>query len=89
MNRVRVGGIYRYEPVGMDIWSPCNASLKSGALVKVINIYGCPPANTMGHCYVENFIGTFQGLVLCNSLVEASVEDKKEWKNYKKTTIMK
>ena len=27
-------------------------NLKKGDLVKVINVRGCPPANTMGHCYV-------------------------------------
>ena len=69
MKKVRVGKWYIYKPVGMDIWDPCT-DLKTGERVKVINKYGCPPANTMGHCYVENTEQEFKGLVLCNSLSE-------------------
>jgi hypothetical protein len=35
---------------------------------------GCPPANTMGHCYVARN-GKLVGLVHCNSLVEATKEE--------------
>ena len=69
MNKVRVGNYYLYRPVGMDIWD-ARTNLKAGTRVKVINMRGCPPANTMGHCYVEDMRGEFQGLVLCNSLVK-------------------
>ena len=24
-----------------------------GTKVRVINLHGCPPPNTMGHCYIE------------------------------------
>jgi hypothetical protein len=66
MNKVRVNSKYTYQPVGMDVWSPCT-TLKAGDVVTVVNLRGCPPANTMGMCYV-NFNGKFAGLVLCNSL---------------------
>jgi hypothetical protein len=67
MKRVKVGSWYIFKPVGMDIWSP-TASLQAGDKVKVVNLYGCPPANKMGHCYVDNEKGEFAGMVLCNSL---------------------
>jgi hypothetical protein len=53
-------------------------NLKKGDLVKVINLPGCPKANTMGHCYVGHPItGEFIGMVSCNSLVTP-----KEWAEY-------
>ena len=53
-------------------------SLKKGDLVKVINVRGCPPANTMGHCYVGHpETGEFIGMVSTNSLVTP-----KEWAEY-------
>lgn len=67
MNKVRVGSRYTYQPVGLDLWDSCT-NLVAGTEVKVINLHGCPPANTMGHCYVEDMEGNFKGLVLCNSL---------------------
>jgi len=69
IQRVRVGSTYVYRPVGMDAWSPNPLAPMEGEPVKVINPHGCPPANTMGHCYVESIeSGEFCGLVLCNSL---------------------
>ena len=66
--KVRVGSKYKYNPVMMDILYPASINtLKLGDIVKVVNKFGCPPANTMGHCYVEKD-GEFQGLVSCNSL---------------------
>jgi hypothetical protein len=52
---VRVGSNYRYTAGHfMDRIDPrLNEYLKEGDLVKVINVPGCPPANTMGHCYVR------------------------------------
>lgn len=46
--RVRVNSIYRFNPAPID----GNSGIELGALVRVVNLYGCPPANTMGHCYV-------------------------------------
>jgi hypothetical protein len=66
MSKVKVGKQYIYNPVPMDIFDP-RTDLKKGDLVTVVNLRGCPPANTMGHCYVEKN-GVFKGLVLTNSL---------------------
>lgn len=69
MRRVRVGRVYRLEPVFIDRGFQDDA----GKLVKVINLPGCPPANTMGHCYVQRVEnGKFLGLVCCNSLQPTS-----------------
>jgi hypothetical protein len=66
ITKVKVGKEYTFEPVMMDVCDP-KTSLKSGDKVTVVNLRGCPPANTMGHCHV-NFKGQFAGLVHCNSL---------------------
>ena len=67
--RVRVGSRYTYRAVGIDAWSPNPLAPCEGEEVRVINLQGCPPANTMGHCYVESVTsGEFCGLVLANSL---------------------
>lgn len=68
MARLRVGVWYRFEAVGMDIYRPAHQGLKDGQRVQVVNLRGCPPANTMGHCYVNGEAGQFMGMVLCNSL---------------------
>ena len=67
IKKVRVGSKYRYTPVIMDACFPVNQGLKVGDIVKVINMYGCPKANTMGQCYVEKN-GVFMGMVCTNSL---------------------
>jgi hypothetical protein len=50
--KVRVNSIYRFNPNGWDRFD-ARGELKPGDLVKVVNIHGCPPANTMGQCYVR------------------------------------
>jgi hypothetical protein len=72
MAKVRVNSEYYYNPVGMDKWDS-RTTLKKGDKVKVVNLRGCPPANTMGHCYV-NHNGKLAGLVLCNSLTKEQPE---------------
>lgn len=67
MAKVRVNSKYTYNPVGMDIWSPCT-DLKAGEVVVVRNEHGCPPANTMRMCHVRRLDGSFAGLVLTASL---------------------
>jgi len=42
-------------------------SLKAGDVVRVVNIPGCPPCNTMGHAHVYRE-GQFAGLVATASL---------------------
>ena len=66
--RVRVNSVYYYVPNLLD---RCDArtELKSGDTVRVVNLHGCPTANTMGHCHVANpSTGQFIGLVHVNSL---------------------
>jgi len=66
--KVRVNQVLIYHP---NILDACDGrtNLKSGDMVKVINVAGCPKANTMGHCYVGNSdTGEFIGLVCTNSL---------------------
>lgn len=57
--KVRVNSTYRYNAgYFMDRTDArVNAYLKVGDLVKVVNLPGCPPANTMGQCYV-NLVGS-------------------------------
>jgi hypothetical protein len=67
-NRVRVGSVYVYHPNMLDRIDG-RTGLKSGDHVRVVNMHGCPPANTMGHCHVEEpATGRFIGLVHVNSL---------------------
>ena len=72
--KVRANAIYRYNPVLLDQIDG-RTSLKTGDLVRVVNLPGCPRANTMGHCHVADpNTGHFIGLVCCNSL--EPVKDK-------------
>jgi hypothetical protein len=69
VNKVKVGGTYRYTPVLIDkIRQPYN--IQEGDVVQVVNLPGCPHANVMGHCHVQHLDGRFAGLVCCNSLRE-------------------
>ena len=66
--KVKANSVYYYHPNLLD---RCDGrtELKSGDTVRVVNFYGCPKANTMGHCHVQNpSTGQFIGLVHCNSL---------------------
>ncbi len=65
--RVRVGSIYRFEPVLLDRTDPPYDVLP-GDLVRVVNLPGCPKAGTMGMVHVLHLDGRFAGLVCCNSL---------------------
>lgn len=69
INRVNLGGEYRYEPVMIDITDPKAPGLRAGMRVKVIQAHGCPPPNSFGHAHVA-LNGKFMGLVHCNSLAE-------------------
>ena len=72
IRKVRAGARYRYQPVPLDAWQPpygvSAGILGPGDIVKVVNLNGCPRANTMGHAHIEKD-GAFAGLVHCNSLV--------------------
>ena len=89
MPKVRVNSKYIYIPCLFDLvlCSPVGIEQKimaKGDQVKVINLFGCPKANTMGQCYIENAEGKFCGMVSTNSLVpikhwnEMTDEQRKE-----------
>jgi hypothetical protein len=71
--RVRVGKKYKLSLVPFDQFNQpfgmIEGWLKDGDEVKVINLFGCPKANTMGMCYISKN-GEFAGMVMTNSLVD-------------------
>ena len=68
---VRAGAVYSYHPVPMDRINPPVGAPKIGDRVRVVNLPGCPRANTMGHCHIEHpETGAFLGLVCTNSLTK-------------------
>lgn len=82
MDKVRAGSVYFYDPVPMDcIMQPHGVQaglLKPGDRVRVVNLPGCPKANTMRMCHIETeaqtknrrgeLRGEFLGLVMVSSL---------------------
>jgi hypothetical protein len=82
MAKVRVGSWYAYYPVMYDVLHPPVNYIEEGAIVKVVNKHGCPPANTMGMCYVEDGHGDFLGMVCTNSLKPVKVTRKNGKKVY-------
>ncbi len=83
--KVRVNQVLVYHPTAMDRING-KTGLNSGDVVKVINVRGCPPANTMGHCYVgDRTTGKFIGMVSTNSLYTV-----KDWAEYqaKKSVLL-
>ena len=64
--RVRVGSSYVYDPVLFDVANP-PFGVNVGDVVTVVNLPGCPKANTMGMCHVAKD-GKFAGMVCTNSL---------------------
>lgn len=51
--KVRANATYYFDPSMMDSIEPKIMNLfKRGDKVRVINLHGCPPANTMGCCYI-------------------------------------
>jgi len=65
--KVKAGCYYQYDPVMLDIINPPFGNIKTGDIVQVVNLPGCPVANTMGHCHVK-LNGNFAGLICVNSL---------------------
>jgi|TARA_R110002051_G_scaffold6100_4_gene29952 hypothetical protein len=74
MNKVYNKGWYWYDPVGYDKTDPPvgveRGILARGDRVQVKNQYGCPVANTMGHCHIESEAGELLGLIHVNSLTK-------------------
>ena len=73
ITRVRVNSLYRFHAVFIDRDVPC----ENGSIVRVINMPGCPKANTMNHCYIEHLGGEFIQLVCCNSLQTLTSYERK------------
>jgi hypothetical protein len=71
--KVKAGISYVYYPNGLDRVD-ARTSLVPGDIVKVVNLPGCPPANTMGHAHVYLLGDTTKraGLVSTNSLYPLS-----------------
>jgi hypothetical protein len=67
MKRVTAGHTYIYDPVPLDVYD-ARTALKPGDTVTVVNLRGCPPANTMNMCHVNDANGEFAGLVCVGSL---------------------
>lgn len=67
--KVRVNSKYAYHANLLDRVDS-RTDLTDGEVVRVVNLHGCPKANTMGHCYVERVINPDgrPRLVHCNSL---------------------
>jgi len=69
--KVRPGKLYRFDPVGWDVFDRKPNTPSKGTVVKAIKSPpGCPKFGTMGHCYVATPEGKFIGLVLMASLKE-------------------
>ena len=64
--KVRANTAYIFYPNMLDRIDG-RTSLVAGDVVTVVNLPGCPKANTMGHAHVE-YKGRFAGLVHTNSL---------------------
>lgn len=76
--KVRVNSIYRFEACLLDIVDARDNTPERGQIVRVVNLPGCPKANTMGHCHVVNAVtGEFIGLVCTGSLEPASAATKR------------
>lgn len=66
-NRVRANATYIYSPNMLDKIDG-RTDLREGEEVRVVNLPGCPKANTMGHAHVQRLDGSWGGLVHTNSL---------------------
>lgn len=71
MDKVRANAKYVYRPVFFDVLNP-PFDVTEGEIVRVVNLPGCPKANTMRMCHVETQQedGTwkFSGMVCTASL---------------------
>jgi hypothetical protein len=62
--------VYRFEPVGWDVFRPTANQPPSGSLVRKVQPRGCPPNGTMGHCFIQPIDGADFCLVQLGSLVK-------------------
>ena len=76
--KVKANSVYAYNPCLLDL-ADARTTLRKGDRARVVNLPGCPRANTMGHCHVEDPVsGKFVGLVSTSSL-ESLPKDKREY----------
>jgi len=69
MTRVRVGTVYIFRPVMIDVVWTQHHQATEGQLVRVVNLPGAPKANTMGQCHIEDAATRdFLGMVSVRSL---------------------
>lgn len=67
--RVRTGSIYRFAPRGYDVLMPEHYTAQAGQRVRVVQLPGAPPPNTMQHAHIADATtGEFLGLVSTASL---------------------
>ena len=66
--KVRAGHIYMFRALGWDILDRTPRTPADGTIVRVCRPQGCPPPNTLNHCFVETLEGKFIGLVSTASL---------------------
>lgn len=50
---VSEGRLYRYRPIGLDLFMPVAGQPRHGAVVRKVQPVGCPKNGAMGHAYVE------------------------------------
>ena len=65
--KVKANAVYIYSPNLLDKIDG-RTDLQEGEQVRVVNLPGCPRANTMAHAHVQRLDGKFAGLVHTNSL---------------------
>lgn len=66
--KVRANAIYVFRPCVLDLIDG-RTDLTAGNRVRVKNLRGCPPCNTLGHAHVVHpETGAFIGLVCTASL---------------------
>jgi hypothetical protein len=68
--RVRAGSVYMFRPAGWDRTAPSHLGLTDGQRLRVVNLRGCPPANTMKHAHEQDLAGQIMGMVCTASLVK-------------------
>jgi hypothetical protein len=72
--KVRKGQVYTFHASAWDRFDRRHNTPNDGTKVRVCTPNGCPPPNTMGHCFVETMNGQFIGLVACASLAKESTQ---------------
>lgn len=68
--------LYKFEPVGMDIFMP-KTTIKPGTLVVKTQLHGAPKNGVMGQCYIADpETNEFLGMVCVKSLRKLNKTEK-------------